>query len=337
VESVLDPVDTLQRFVGRPAGPPREAPRPVDRSAIANWCAALGDALPIYVDDRAAAASRWGAIVAPPTMLQTWTFPDRRTTPAPAPGPDEAEAELLAELHARGYTGTVATNSEQTYLEPVRLGDRLRSRATIAEIAGPKQTSIGEGWFVTLDTEHTRDDGTVVGTQRFRSFRYRAGRRTTPAPPPAPELPASPTVVLGRSVGTPPTSTRRAADVEVGEELPVLEVPITPTLVVATSIASGDFNVLHHDRDRARAAGAADIFLNILATNGLVGRYVAEWAGPDARFLRVALRLGVPNHPYDTLRLAGAVEEHGATTRLRVDGTNSLGSCVTATVEVGLP
>jgi acyl dehydratase len=332
---MLEPVDTLQRFVGRPAGPLREALRPVDRSAIANWCAALGDALPIYVDEDAARASRWGSIVAPPTMLQTWTFPDRRTTPAPEPGPDEAEAELLAALQARGYTGTVATNSEQTYLEPVRLGDRLRSQATIAEIAGPKQTSIGEGWFVTLDTEYSRDDGTIVGTQRFRSFRYRAGRRTTPAPA-APDLPASPTVVLGRSVGTPVTVTRRAVDVDVGDELPVLEIPITPTLIVASAVASGDFNVLHHDRDRAQAAGAADIFLNILATNGLVGRYAAEWAGPDARFVRVALRLGVPNHPYETLRLTGVVEEHGSTTRLRVDGTNSLGPCVTATVEVEL-
>src|SRR4051794_16537209 len=122
---MLDPRVTLDRFVGRSAGPSRRAPWPVDRSAIGNWCAAVGDALPIYTDEDAAAASRWRGIVAPPTMLQTWTFPDRRTTPAPLPGSDEAEAELLAELHALGYTGTVATNSEQTYFEPVRPGDRV--------------------------------------------------------------------------------------------------------------------------------------------------------------------------------------------------------------------
>ena len=337
MEIILDPPDTLVRFVGRPAGPLCRAPRRVDESAIANWCAALGDALPIYTDEHAAAASRWGGIVAPPTMLQTWTFPDRRVVPAPEPGPDQAEAELLAELRARGYTGTVATNTEQTYLEPVRPGDRLSSQTTIAAVAGPKQTSIGEGWFVTLQTEYTRDDGTAVGSQLFRSFRYRAGPRSTPPPPAAPELPASPTAVLGRSVGQPTTVTRRAADVAAGDELPVLEIPITPTLIVATSVASGDFNVLHHDRDRARAAGAADIFMNILGTNGLVGRYVGEWAGPDARFVRVALRLGVPNYPYDTLRLSGLVERQDGITVLRVEGTNSLGSCVTATVEVELP
>lgn len=329
--------DALERFVGRPAGPPRQARCPVDRSAIANWCAALGDELPIYTDERAAEASRWGGIVAPPTMLQTWTFPDRRVEPAPEPGPDEAEAELLAELRERGFTGTVATNSEQTYLEPVRPGDRLCSQTTIAALAGPKQTAIGDGWFVTLATEFARDDGTAVGTQRFRSFRYRPQPRTTSPPPAPPELPASPTVVLGRSAGRRTTATRRAADVTAGDELPALEVPITPTFVVSTAVASGDFNVLHHDRDRARAAGAADIFMNILATNGLVGRYVGEWAGPDARFVGVALRLGVPNYPYDTLRLSGVVERQDGLTMLRIEGTNSFGSCVKATVELELP
>jgi acyl dehydratase len=330
-------VDTPDRFVGRPAGPSRRAPYPVDRSAIANWCAAVGDALPIYTDEEAAAASRWRGIVAPPTMLQTWTFPDRRVEPAPEPGPDQAEAELLAELRERGYTGTVATNCEQTYLEPVRPGDRLRSQTTIAAVSGPKRTSIGEGWFVTLQTDYTRDDGTAVGTQLFRSLRYRAARRSTAPPPTAPQLPVSPSVVLGRSAGTPTTVTRHAAEVAAGDELPVLEIPITPTLIVATSVASGDFNVLHHDRDRARAAGAADIFMNILGTNGLVGRYAGEWAGPDARFVRVALRLGVPSYPYDTLRLSGLVDRHDGATVLRIEGTNSLGSCVAATVELQLP
>ncbi|MES1248173.1 MAG: MaoC family dehydratase N-terminal domain-containing protein [Actinomycetota bacterium] len=312
MNSVLDLAGSVQRFVGRPAGPPRTAPFSVDRSAIANWCAALGDALPVYTDEAFAARSRWGGIIAPPTMLQTWTFPDRRTTPAPEPGPDEAEAELLAELRAQGYDRTVATDSEQTYLDAVRPGDLIGSRTTIAGITGPKRTWIGEGFFVTLETEYVRQDGTVVGTQRFRSFRYRAAEQRTAKSGPAP-------AVVG------------------GSELPVLEIPMTPTLIVASSVASGDFNGLHHDRDFAQAAGAADIFLNILSTNGLVGRYVGEWAGPDVRFLRVALRLGVPNYAYDTLRLAGVVERQGATTTLRVDGTNSLGSCVTATVEVELP
>lgn len=338
MNAVAAPLENLQAFVGRPASPPRVAPRPVDRSAIDNWCAALGDALPVYTDPVFAASSRWGGVIAPPTMLQTWTMPDRRTTPAPDPGPDEAEAELHAELRAHGFDGVVATNSEQTYACPVRIGDTIASRTRIAAITGPKPTSIGEGYFVTLETEYTNGAGEQVGTMLFRSFRYRAQERRTPSPPVAPELPRSPNVVVGRSDGLRTEFTRRAVDVAVDDELPVLEIPVTATLVVAGSVASGDFNVLHHDRDRARAAGAVDIFLNILTTNGLIGRYVGEWAGPDVRFARLALRLGVPNYPYDTLRLSGAVERReGRSAVVRVDGTNALGSCVAATVEVDLP
>lgn len=338
MNAVAGHVDSLHAFVGRPASPPRVSPRPVDRSAIDNWCAALGDALPVYTDAVFAASSRWGEVIAPPTMLQTWTMPDRRTTPPPEPGPDETEAELHAELRARGYDGVVATDSEQTYDRPVRIGDTITSHTTIAAIAGPKQTAIGEGYFVTLESKYTDGAGEQVGTMLFRSFRHRAQERRTPAPPDAPELPRSPNVILCRSDGTRTEQARRAVDVTVGDALPGLEIPVTATLVIAGAVASGDFNVLHHDRDRARAAGAADIFLNILTTNGLVGRYVGEWAGPEARFTRVALRLGVPNHPYDTLRVSGAVERRdGATIVLRIDGTNSLGSCVRATVEVELP
>jgi len=337
VNSVAGHVDSLQAFVGRPAGPPRMSPRPVDRSAIDNWCAALGDALPVYTDSAFAASTRWGEVIAPPTMLQTWTMPDRRTTPPPEPGPDEAEAELHAALRGDGYDGVVATDSEQTYVLPVRIGDTIVSRTTIAAIAGPKETSIGEGYFVTLESEYTNGAGDQVGTMRFRSFRYRAHERRTPAPPSAPELPRSPNVVVGRSDGVRTEQTRRAAHVSAGDALPDLEIPVTVTLIVAGSVASGDFNVLHHDRDRARAAGAADIFLNIIATNGLVGRYVGQWAGPEARLTRVAVRLGVPNYPYDTLRLSGVVVECGDAAILRIDGTNSLGSCIEATVEVELP
>ncbi len=337
MNSVADLTAELAAFVGQPVGPSRMSPTVVGEGSIHNWCAALGDALPIYTDAAFAATSRWHGIVAPPTMLQTWTMPDRRTTLPPAPGPDEPEAALIDVLRHSGYEGVVATNSEQAYVRPIRLGDRIVSHATIAEVTGPKRTAIGEGYFVTTETRYVDAGGEPVGSLVFRAFRYRAEKRRTPRPPVTPELPASPTIVVGRSVGPRTTETRKRESVSVGDTLPALEVPITPTLIVAGSVASGDFNVLHHDRDRARAAGAADIFLNILSTNGLVGRYLGEWAGPDARVARVALRLGVPNYPYDTLRLTGVVERNDELVGLRIRGTNSLGECVDATAEVELP
>jgi hypothetical protein len=89
--------------------------------------------------------------------------------------------------------------------------------------------------------------------------------------------------------------------------LPPLVIDVTPTFVVASALATRDFQDVHHDRDRAVAGGAKDIFLNILTTTGLVQRYVAAWAGPDAVFRAISVRLGVPCHAGDTLTLTGEV------------------------------
>jgi len=132
----------------------------------------------------------------------------------------------------------------------------------------------------------------------------------------------------------------RFEDVGIGDELASLEVPITRTLIVATAIASRDYQDVHHDPDLAVQRGSKDIFMNILTTNGFVGRFVTDWAGPDAVLKKVAIRLGAPNYPGDTMRLTGTVTDKdsaGATVTIAVRGANSLGDHVTGTVVVGLP
>ena len=84
-------------------------------------------------------------------------------------------------------------------------------------------------------------------------------------------------------------------------------IDVTPTFVIASALATRDFQDVHHDRDRAVARGAKDIFVNILTTTGLVQRYVSGWAGPDAVVRAVSIRLGVPCHAGETLTLSGQV------------------------------
>jgi acyl dehydratase len=133
-------------------------------------------------------------------------------------------------------------------------------------------------------------------------------------------------------------NTLRARDAKPGDELPSLDVPITTTLVVVAALASRDFQDVHHDVDLARATGAKDVFMNILTTNGFVGRFITDWAGPDSIIKKVSIRLGVPNYPGDTMKLTGhvkAVEENDVEVEIR--GANSLGDHVTGTVKVQLP
>jgi hypothetical protein len=137
---------------------------------------------------------------------------------------------------------------------------------------------------------------------------------------------------------SPTTTSLRYDDVQVGDELPPLEVPLTRTLIVATAIASRDYQDVHHDPTLAVERGSPDIFMNILSTNGFVGRFITDWAGPDATIKKVAIRLGAPNYPGDTMVMTGSVtaKEDGAV-EVAVRGANSRGDHVAGTVEVALP
>ena len=119
----------------------------------------------------------------------------------------------------------------------------------------------------------------------------------------------------------------------VGEQLPPLEIPLTRTLIVATAIASRDYQDVHHDPSLAVERGSPDIFMNILTTNGFVGRFVTDWAGPTARLKRCSIRLGAPNYPGDSMTMTGEVTAvEGDEITVSVKGSNSLGDHVTGTV-----
>jgi len=134
----------------------------------------------------------------------------------------------------------------------------------------------------------------------------------------------------------------RGCEVRVGQALPELVVPITTTLIVAGAIASRDYQDVHHDEALARQRGMPGVLMNILTTNGLVGRFVTDWAGPDAAVRRIAIRLGVPNFAGDTMRISGrvaSVTPAGAEAVIDVNvvGRNRLGDHVTGTVTVAVP
>jgi acyl dehydratase len=127
-------------------------------------------------------------------------------------------------------------------------------------------------------------------------------------------------------------------DVKVGDELPQLDIPLTRTLIVATAIASRDYQDVHHDPGLAQDRGSKDIFMNILTSNGFVGRYVTDWAGPDARLKSVKIRLGAPNYPGDTMVMTGKVtKKEDGIVEVSLRGANDLGDHVIGTVVLELP
>ncbi len=136
------------------------------------------------------------------------------------------------------------------------------------------------------------------------------------------------------------TKSVQYGDVSVGDSLPNLDIPLTVSLIVGGALASRDYTPVHHDKAAAQATGMADVFMNILTTNGLVGRYVTDWAGIDARVTQVGIKLGTPNLPGDTMKLTGEVtskDDASKTVEVVVSGDNAWGNHVTGTVAIELP
>jgi len=131
-------------------------------------------------------------------------------------------------------------------------------------------------------------------------------------------------------------------EVSVGDVLTPMEIDVTPTVVVAGAVATRDFMPVHHDRDYANSQGAPDIFMNILSDTAYCSRFLTDWAGPDARIRRLAIRLGVPMFPGSTLVYTGTVSDlsaDGAEGIVEVEfrAVNALGEHLTGTAELGLP
>ena len=136
------------------------------------------------------------------------------------------------------------------------------------------------------------------------------------------------------------TETLNYPDVALGDSLPELTIDLTVSLIVAGAVASRDYTPVHHDKKAAQEAGMQDVFMNILTTNGLVSRFVTDWAGIDSRVTQVAIKLGTPNLPGDTMALSGEVtgkdDETGSVT-VAITGKNAWGNHVTGTVDLLLP
>jgi len=173
--------ERIAALVGRPVGSravPQLAPDPVNLPMIRHWAAAFEDRNPVYTDHKAAARSRFGEIVSPPLMLQTWTMATPRITGIRERGGSPVEADgpgPLAVLDEAGYVGTLATNSDFEILRYLRLGDVVAAESTIDAISEEKQTRLGPGRFVTWVTTYRDQHGEVVGRQRFRILKFKPG------------------------------------------------------------------------------------------------------------------------------------------------------------------
>jgi uncharacterized OB-fold protein/acyl dehydratase len=145
----MSAVEEIQKAAERVKAEGRSKPRvgrhPVNQPMVDHWLDAIGDKNPIYVDESAAKAAGHPGIVAPPAMIQVWTMmglggvrPD-----------DDPLGKILELFDDAGYIGVVATNCEQTYHRYLRPGEEVSVAAELTDVVGPKQTALGEAFFIT--------------------------------------------------------------------------------------------------------------------------------------------------------------------------------------------
>ena len=170
--------ERFEALVGRSVSSrgPAVAPDPVNQPMIRHWAAAFEDENPVYTDVEAAAASRFGGIVAPPLMLQTWTMPTPQITGIAERGGSPVASEgpgPLAVFDLAGFVGTLASNSEFEFERYLHLGETISSTTVVESISEEKQTRLGPGHFVTWFTTFVDEAGEVVGRQRFRILKFK--------------------------------------------------------------------------------------------------------------------------------------------------------------------
>jgi uncharacterized protein len=136
--------EAVEEITATVVAKPRAGRDPVNQPTINNWVEALGDTNPIYTDEAAAREAGHPGIVAPPAMIQVWTMfglgGDRPT--------DDPMGPMMKLFDDAGYVGVVATNCEQTYHRYLRPGEEVSIASEMRDVIGPKQTALGEGWFI---------------------------------------------------------------------------------------------------------------------------------------------------------------------------------------------
>jgi uncharacterized protein len=141
---VTDIQEAVAQIKAAGSSKPRAARDPVNQPTINNWLEAIGDRNPIYVDEAAARAAGHPGIVAPPAMIQVWTM-----FGLGGERPKDDPLGLIMQLFDdNGYLGVVATNCEQTYHRYLQPGEEVSITSEMGDVDGPKQTALGEGFFV---------------------------------------------------------------------------------------------------------------------------------------------------------------------------------------------
>ncbi|MFQ5477408.1 MAG: MaoC family dehydratase N-terminal domain-containing protein [Candidatus Binatia bacterium] len=142
----------------------------VERGYIATSCSSVQNGNPLFWDEEVAFRLTGGPI-APPTMLSVWFRPHHW-----APGRSKQVQPLQVHFDLKeklGLPEAVMTDNEIVFGEPVRPGDRLRTRQILRSVSDPKTTKLGRGRFWVIEVQYLNQKSELVGKEIYTGFGYR--------------------------------------------------------------------------------------------------------------------------------------------------------------------
>jgi len=297
---------------------PEPAPLVVDEYLIRHWCETLEDGNPLYIDEDYARSRGFDGLVAPPgSVMTTFAMPFRWPWPPTERPPSRHIHYVIKELLDLPV-GIIQDIDIETGV-PLQVGDRVSVSQRLVSISPWKTTRLGEGHFWKMDRLYRNQNGELVLRERMSAFGY--GRQPTPMVPGDDGggwSPAVEEVIAGDRTGYRPPLVPDLCyeDVNEGDELPPLTMPITFTRCVYLASATRDFSPQHSNRDYARERSKTkDVFVNTPFNLGMISRFLTDWAGPRSMVRRIQMAMRDNVCAGDDMILTGRV-----TKKYLVDG-----------------
>ncbi|NND67271.1 MAG: hypothetical protein HKN19_06780 [Halioglobus sp.] len=319
---------------------------------IRHWLETVEDANPLYLDRDYARSRGFKDVVAQPGMvICTLVLPYRW----PMQGFHKTRQLLHFELKdlLEQPVGILA-NYEMQFFRHVEIGDRLSTTGRLVGISPFKRTRLGAGYFTTLETSYYNQRDELVSQAHTNLFSYggkmpegeEAAQDAAEAGA-AMQRRATPSTLEDQAPNEPPSghwldggwhngteemleswrtgwrgsepADLKWSDVEVGDAMPQLVMPITVTRCVFMASASRDFAPQHHNtwysHNKSRTR---EMFLGTHFNLGMLSRFMTDYAGPASTVRRIQLQMR---------RTIGAGEDyimHGVITRKWEEGGEKL-------------
>ncbi len=293
---------------------------------IRHWCETIEDGNPLYLDEEYAKSRGFGGLVAQPGMIIcTLTMPYRW------PWPKGYRSRRLIHFYLKKLLELpvgILANYEKWFYEPIQIGDRLSSTVRLLSISPWRRTRLGEGYFTIVETKYYNQNDVVVARAYTTLFSYGGKRggdgqlRPEGSEPPPPDVSKRvvPSSIEDQAPAEPPTDDAIAGgwhnateecleswrtgwkaqppaelyweEVEVGQELPELVMPITVTRCALMASASRDFAPQHHNTWYAHnKSKTRDMFLGTHFNMGMMSRFMTDWGGPWSTVRRIQLAM----------------------------------------------